>query len=310
MNKKLHILIAGGSGYIGQALTKRFLAEGQFVTVLTRNSNLQSSQENLSYVIWDGQNLSQQSKELGNIDVIINLAGHSIACVFNAKNKKLILESRVNATNALVSFVKNSATVPLFIQASAVGYYGNTGEHLNTETDPPGDTFKSKVCKAWEAAFLDVNLDSTRKVILRISPVVGQDSPFSEQIIKITKLFIGGAAGSGRQYISWISLDDLIELFLFCIRDQAMQGTYNAVSPQALRNKEFMQVLRQACRRPWVPPAPEFLVAAIARYILKKDPDLVLHGQKCSAEKLLSSSYVFKYPELLPLVRDLLKLKD
>jgi len=193
----------------------------------------------------------------------------------------------------------------VWVQASATGYYGDTGDRLCGETAPNGQDPLAEICREWENTFLSAALPATRRVVLRIGFVLGREGGALPVLARLTKLFLGGSAGSGRQYISWIHLSDVVRMFAAAVASEGLAGTYNAVAPAPVTNAEFMRELRRALRRPWSPPAPALAVKLGAR-LMGTEGSLALISQRCSAQKLLAAGFQFQFPELSPALRHLL----
>jgi len=192
----------------------------------------------------------------------------------------------------------------VWVQASAVGYYGDTGDVACDENSPAGNDTLANVCRQWETAFTGVNLPATRKVTLRIGVVLGRDGGALPVLSKMTRWFLGGAAGSGRQYISWVHLVDLTAMFLAAATDEKMSGTFNAVAPNAVTNAEFMRELRRALHRPWSPPAPEFAVKLGAR-LMGSEGSLALVSQRCVPKRFLINEFQFRFATLAEALQEL-----
>lgn len=291
------IVLAGGTGFIGAALARRFRERGLEVVVLTRSAPRRRG-DGVREVRWSGQSTGEWTRELEGARAVINLAGSTINCVHTPENKRRILESRLDSVRALGAAVR-ACTVPpaVWVQTSAVGIYGNT-EARCPEDAPMGTSFKADVCVQWEAAFAAECPASVRGVVLRVGVVLGRKAGAYPPLARVTKAFLGGAAGSGRQGISWILLDDLEEIFLRAVSDDAMRGAYNACAPEPASNGEFMRTLREVLGRPWAPPAPAFAIRLVAPLVMKTDPSLVLEGQFAVPARLEAEGFRFKAPRL------------
>jgi uncharacterized protein (TIGR01777 family) len=306
MNAKA-IVIAGGSGFIGNALAKAFVATDRPVTVLTRNP--QPRTDGIQEIRWDGEQAGDWVQSLEGAAAIINLAGRSINCRHTAENLMEIAASRINSVKALAAGVARLKTPPrVWVQASATGFYGDTGDRLCDETAPNGSDTLAQVCRDWEKACEkaceSVTVPGMRRVILRIGFVLGREGGALPVLARLTKLFLGGAVGNGRQYISWIHLADVVGIFAAAVANEAMSGTYNTVAPKPVTNAEFMRELRRTLHRPWSPPAPALAVKLGAR-LMGTEGSLALVSQRCSAQKMLGAGFQFQFPELAPALRDL-----
>ena len=308
------IVLAGGSGFIGRALTQEFLARGFEVVVLTRSPRQRA--EGVCEAAWDGKPAGEWGSFLDGAEAIINLAGKNINCPHTPENLRDIIASRVNSVNAIAAAIGKVTTPPrVWVQASAVGFYGDTGYVVCDETATVGNDTLANICRQWEAAFCgghapspnaacDTGGAATRKVTLRIGFVLGRDGGALPVLSKMTRRFLGGAAGSGRQYISWIHLADLARMFAVAVENEELSGTFNAVAPGAVTNAEFMRELRRALHRPWSPPAPAWAVKLGAR-LLDSEASLALAGQRCVPGKFLAAGFQFQFADVASALNDL-----
>lgn len=297
------MVIAGGRGFIGGALTKEFLARGFEVVVLTRSPRQRAG--GAREAAWDGELAGEWVGCLNGAEAVINLAGKNINCPHTPENLRDILASRVNSVNAIAAAMGRVPTPPrVWVQAGAVGFYGDAGNVACDETAPVGNDTLANVCRQWEAAFAAASAPRTRKVTLRTGFVLGRDGGALPVLVKMTRRFLGGAAGSGRQYISWIHLADLARMFAAAVEDEKMSGVFNAVAPGAVTNAEFMRELRRALHRPWSPPAPAWAVKLGAR-LLGSEASLALAGQRCVPGKFLAAGFRFQFADVASALNDL-----
>jgi uncharacterized protein (TIGR01777 family) len=302
--KTKRIVIAGGSGFIGSALAKEFSARGYEVFILTRKSRERS--DGVREVSWDGEHLGEWIQFLDGAEAVINLTGKSINCPHTPENLREIISSRVNSVNAIGVAITQVKTPPrVWVQASATGFYGDTNDKLCDETAPNGNDTLAKVCRDWEAACAAASVPNTRKVILRIGFVLGRESGALPVLSRLTKLFLGGAVGNGRQFISWIHLADLVKMFVAAVENENLNGVFNAVGPEPVTNAEFMRELRRVLHRPWSPPAPEFAVKFGAR-LMGSEPSLALASQRCEPKHFLQTVFRFQFSELPAALKNLL----
>lgn len=304
------VILAGGSGFLGRALGRALSAGGWEVVVLTRDTDrVVPSDETpaLRGVMWNGETGGAWAAELEGAAALVNLAGRSINCVHSLENSREILDSRLNAVKALAKgYARAKNPPPVWVQCSATGFYGNAGDRFCEESLPPGPGFLAEVCRRWEEAFAAVELPDVRRVVLRLGPVLDQKTGPFPAMLGLTRKFLGGAAGGGRQFMSWIHRDDAVAAFAAAVNRPEMTGTYNLNAPGAVTNAEFMRELRAAVGRPWVPPAPEFVVRFIAEHHFHTDGNLALHGQRCTPQKLLATGFKFAHPAVGGAIRDLL----
>jgi uncharacterized protein (TIGR01777 family) len=304
------VILAGGSGFLGRALGRALSAGGWEVVVLTRDPDRVAPSDEtpaLRGVMWNGETGGAWAAELEGAAALVNLAGRSINCVHSLENSREILDSRLNAVKALAKgYARAKNPPPVWVQCSATGFYGNAGDRFCEESLPPGPGFLAEVCRRWEEAFAALELSDVRRVVLRLGPVLDQKTGPFPAMLGLTRKFLGGAAGSGRQFMSWIHRDDAVAAFVAAVNRPEMNGVYNVSAPGAVTNAEFMRELRAAVGRPWVPPAPEFVVRFIAEHHFFTDGNLALHGQRCTPQKLLATGFKFTHPAVGGAIRDLL----
>lgn len=297
------IVLAGGSGFIGAALAAEFSARGFDVAVLSRSPRQRT--DRVREVEWDGIHLGEWIASLDGAEAVINLCGHSINCPHTPENLRLITDSRVNSVKTLAAAIYHVQAPPrVWVQASAVGFYGDTADAVRDESSPAGNDTLANLCRQWEAAFTAANVPQTRKVALRIGFVLGRNGGALPVLSKMTKWFLGGAAGSGRQYLSWIHLADLTAMFVAAVTNEKLSGTFNAVAPNAVTNAQFMRALRRALHRPWSPPAPVFAVKLGAR-LMKSEASLALVSQRCVPKRFQETGFRFKFTDVASALNDL-----
>jgi len=287
----MKIIIAGGTGYLGQLLIKHFLKTSRNrVVVLSRNHRLDT--ENLSYVKWDGKTLGHWAQHLENADVLINLAGKSVNCRYTSRNKAEIYNSRLDSTFILCKTIQHLKYPPnVFIQSSSATIYRHSEDKLMTETNGEiGIDFSMDVCKKWEALFNSFQLPHTKKIITRTSIVMGNSGGAFPIIKRLTQFGLGGKQGNGNQYISWISENDYIECIAHLMHQN--EGAYNLCSPNPLRNKEFQKLLRQQLQIKIGIPTPRFLLN-IGAFFIQTEPELILKSRKVYPEKLVNTGFKF-----------------
>jgi uncharacterized protein (TIGR01777 family) len=290
------IILAGGSGFVGQALAPVLVAKGYDVVVLGRSAA--HRKEGVDYLQWDGKTVGHWCNALEGAEAVVNLTGKNINCRHTPENRREIIRSRVDSVRVLGEAIANCTTPPkVFVQASGVGYYGDTRDHVADEDTPPGNDFPAKVCRQWEGAFHALDLPATRKVVLRLGVVLGRDGGALPVLEKLTRWFLGGAVGSGRQFISWIHVADLIQMFVSVIERPELIGVFNATAPAAVNNREFMRELRHALHRPWSPPVPAPFVRAGA-WLMGSEGALALLSSRCAPRRFLEHGFQFQFPTL------------
>ena len=297
------IVIAGGSGFIGSALAGEFSACGFELAVLSRSPRQRT--DGIREVEWDGLHLGEWIAQLDGAEAVINLSGKSINCPHTPENLQEITASRVNSVKTLAAAFGHVQIPPrVWVQASAVGFYGDTSDVARDESSPAANDTLANICRQWEAAFTTASVPQTRQVTLRIGFVLGRNGGALPVLSKMTRWFLGGAAGSGRQYVSWIHIADLTAMFVAAITNEKLFGTLNAVAPNAVTNTQFMRALRRALHRPWSPPAPEFAVKLGAR-MMESEASLALASQRCVPKRFLETGFRFRFTEVASALNDL-----
>jgi uncharacterized protein len=290
------IILAGGSGFVGQALAPVLVAKGYDVVGLGRSAA--HRKDGVDYLQWNGKTVGNWSSAIEGAQAVVNLTGKNINCRHTPENRSEIIRSRVDSVRVLGEAIANCATPPkVFAQASGVGYYGDTGDQVADEDASPGNDFPAEVCRQWEGAFNTLDLPGTRKVILRLGVVLGRDGGALPVLEKLTRWFLGGAAGNGRQFISWIHGADLIQMFVSAIERPDLTGVFNATAPSAVTNREFMRELRRALHRPWSPPVPAPFVRAGA-WLMGSEGELALLSSRCAPRRFLEHGFQFQFPTL------------
>lgn len=298
------IVIAGGSGFIGSTLAREWAAAGQKMVVLTRSPRVRS--DGVLELDWDGATVGPWAAQLDGAAAVVNLAGRSINCPHTPENMREIAASRVNSVKALAAAITSVSTAPrVWVQASAVGYYGDTRAVVADENTPAGDDLLANVCRQWEEAFGVAAAGVARQVTLRIGVVLGRAGGALPVLAGMARCFLGGAAGNGRQYVSWIHLADLTAMFRAAVLDENLAGVFNAVAPRPVTNGELMRELRQVLHRPWSPPAPGWAVRLGAR-LMGTEGSLALASQRCVPAKFLNAGFPFRFTELRLALKDLL----
>lgn len=287
-----HILITGGTGFIGQLLCHQLQSEGRTLTVLSRRDDAEV--QRLCGRVQVIHTLSQVP-QLAAVDAVINLAGEGIAEKRWTQNRKQQLwDSRVAFTDELIDQLRRCNALPdVLISGSAVGYYGDQGGRDVTETTTPNDEFTHQLCAAWEASANQL-VNDTRVCLSRTGLVVGRDGGFLQQMLPLFKLGLGGRLGNGKQYMPWIHRYDMVQGLIHLLDSPQLSGAFNLTAPEPVSNAEFSQALGQALGRPARLPAP----APALKLMLGEMGRLLLTGQKARPERLLESGFRFQYPRI------------
>ena len=294
----MRILLSGGTGFIGLALLRRLLDEEHTIILLCRNpKKVQDfSSPHLHIITWDTFRDNPCHEQFENLDAIINLAGENIAAKrWSVPQKEKIRESRLQTLRNLIKLISKQENKPsVFIQASAVGYYGNISSEDVLETHSSGHDFLAQVCVDVENETKKIEQYKIRTVCLRIGVVLEKHGGALSRMLLPFQLFLGGPLGHGRQWFPWIHRDDLIHIILFVLSHSSIRGPVNAVAPDAVSMKRFCEEWGHALHRPsWIP-----VPAIILRILLGEMSQIVLTGQKVVPQILLDHQYAFQYPKL------------
>ncbi|MEJ2634781.1 MAG: TIGR01777 family oxidoreductase [Calditrichia bacterium] len=290
------IIITGASGFIGTALSSLLHEKGYDVYALSRHPGSAEglNKNEIKIVGWDGRSARGWGEHADGALAIINLAGDNIASgIWTNKKKKRILESRLQVGEAVSQAINKARQKPqVLIQASAIGFYGSRGDEILDETSPAGNGFLAEVTENWERSVrLDKN-GPTRKVIIRIGIVLGKNGGLLSRVVVPFKLFVGGHMGSGRQWFSWIHLEDLTRAILFLIEQQELSGTFNLTAPEPIKSNEFYQLVGKQLNRPsWF-----HLPASLLRLALgDMAKEMLLPSQRVLPRNLTQAGYQFIY---------------
>jgi len=298
------VIIAGGSGFLGRLLAQCLSALNRDVVVLTRSKA--ACVEGARILPWDGKTLGDWARAVDGAEAIVNLTGKSVDCRPTEANRREIVSSRVDSVRVLAEAVSRCRVPPkAWVQSSSLAIYGDAGDRVCNDDAPAGEGFGADVCKRWEDAFQEVEASSMRKAILRIGAVMSPDGVAMRKLLLLTKLFLGGTVGSRRQWISWLHPADIEEMFLWSIERPAIEGVFNATSPNPVSNAELMREIRRAAGRPWSPPTPAWAVR-LAAPIIGTDAEIPLTGHKCLPQRFLEFGFEFQYPHLPAALADVL----
>jgi len=303
----MKIVLAGATGFIGKRLIERLVQARHQVIVLTRSAAkaAKSLPDGVHALNWDSKTPGDWSKSLEDSDAVINLVGESIGAKrWSLKQKNILRDSRIDSTRVIVEAIRRCLKKPrVFVNASAVGYYGNVPDGEVDESHPPADDFLGKLCAEWEAEAFKAKEFGLRVVCPRIGIVLGGGGGALEQMLLPFKLFVGGPLGSGRQWFPWIHRDDLIEIIIFALQNGNISGAVNAVSPLPVTMKEFCKTLGEVLKRPSWARVP----AWILKIILGEFAVSVVSGAKAVPTKLMETNYTFRFSNLESALRDILK---
>ncbi len=302
MNNK--VVITGATGFIGKKIVRKLIERGDEVTIFTRSiANARTIFPDASHFVeWDFKSTGW-AKYLEGKDAVINLAGENLmAKRWSSKHKINIRDSRILSTRALVRAISNLKNKPqLFISISAVGFYGHSEFEVD-ETSHIGNGFLAEVVGDWENESVQIKNMGVRRVIIRAGVVLDKNEGALSKMILPFKLFIGGSLGSGNQWMSWIHIDDLVNLFLFALDNKKVEGIINGVSPNPVRMDEFAKTIGSVLNRPSLLRVPEFVL----KLILGEASVTVLEGAKVMPKRASNFGYKFSYKNLQDTFRQIL----
>lgn len=315
-NKK--IIIAGGTGFIGQSICNYFGNSNEIV-ILTRQlpdqktnafgENVISKEiaKNIRYVKWDGVSLDDWANEIDGAEIIINLAGKTVNCRYNEKNKKEIFDSRTNSVKAIGLAIQKAIVPPkLWINAASATIYPHATDSPRDENFAAfADDFSVQVCKLWEKTFYEQRTPFTRKVALRMAITLGAGGVMIPYF-NLLKFGLGGKQGNGKQMYSWVHITDTCRMIEWIAEHTELEGTYNCVSPTAVTNEEFMTTLRKVTGHVFGLPAYEWMLKIGAR-LIGTEPELILKSRWVLPTKILQTGFEFRYSYLKDAFEEIIK---
>lgn len=301
----LKVLITGGSGLVGTTLSSKLTEQGYEVIHLSRFKSKSSKYKTFTWDIAEG--VIEQGA-LDGVDVIIHLAGAGVADKrWTDERKRVLTSSRIDSANLIFEQLKSmNKKINAFISASAIGIYGfDTGGIVQTEDRIQlGDDFLATLTKKWELAADQFGDLGTRVVKLRIGLVLSREGGLLEKLLPVAKIGMSSAFGSGDQYMSWIHIDDLVNMFVESIKNKKLNGVYNAVAPNPVSNKEFLSILSDALNRPYfLPNTPKFLL----KFVFGELASAITGGNKVSSRKIEASGFKFQFEDLQASLKDLMR---
>ena len=308
----MKIVISGGSGQIGTLLARRLNADGHEVVVLSRTP----TDTPWRTVIWDGCTLGEWRQELEGADAVLNLAGRSVNCRYNAANRRAILASRVNSTQVIGAAIAGAQGPPrVWLQASTATIYAHRYDAPNDERDgliggaepnlPETWRFSIDVVQAWERTLEEAQTPHTRKVALRSAMTMSADrGGIFDTVLGLVRNGLGGQAGNGRQYVSWIHGEDFLRAIYWLIEQESVVGPVNLCAPHPLSNTQFMRAIRQAWGIPFGLPTPQWMLE-IGAVFLKTETELILKSRRVVPQRLLETGFEFRFPTWPEAAQDL-----
>ncbi len=289
------VVIAGGTGFIGNYIAHRFRESGYEVLIVSRSPG---------NVSWEPMVLEEA---VNNSELVINLTGKSVNCRHTDENKKELIDSRIEPTIWLGNAIQTSEHPPkLWINASGSGIYEPTTTHAATEEDnKSGTDFLADLVELWEKTFFGFQLRATRQVALRTSVVLGRNGGALKPLIMLSKLGLGGKQASGNQIVSWIHVEDYFRILLFVMEHESISGPLNCTSPQPVANKIFQKKLREALHVPFGIPAPKFAIH-LGAALINTEASLILNSSYLLPKRLTDAGFTFSFPEISATFKNLL----
>ena len=300
----MKIVIPGGTGQVGHILARSFVAAGHEVVVLSRRAEVAPGWR---VVVWDGATVGDWAREIDGAEVVVNLAGRSVDCRYTEENRRQILTSRVDSKRALGEAIAGAAKPPrVWLQSSTATIYAHRYDAPNDEAIGlfesrekdyrPDWSFSVGVAKAWEEAALAARAPATRKVLLRSAMIMSPDrGGIFDVLLKLVRVGLGGTAGSGRQYVSWIHDRDFVRAIYRLIEDESLAGPANLAAPGPLPYTEFMRALRQVWGMPIGLPATRWMLE-IGAFFMGSETELVLKSRRVVPGRLLEAGFAFEFP--------------
>jgi uncharacterized protein len=307
---KTKIILAGGSGFLGSVLADYFAMREREVVILTRNPRTRTGL--IREARWDGATVGDWLQELEGARALVNLAGVSVNCRYHARNRNLLLDSRLNSTRVLGEAVARCANPPsVWLNSSTATIYRHTFGPPWDEAGEIGgcaeakDIFSVHVATEWEGVFNEAFTPRTRKVALRSAMVLGHaKNSVLPNMLRMGRLGLGGAMAGGRQFVSWIHQEDFCRAIEWIMDHENLRGVVNLAAPKPVTNAEFMATIRKICDAPFGLPAPRGLLE-IGAFFLRTETELIIKSRRVAPGKLLATGFTFLHPHLLPAIEQL-----
>jgi uncharacterized protein (TIGR01777 family) len=302
----MRVLVTGASGLIGSSVCDALLTRGDEVVGLSRDpERAGSTNPTVSWFAWNPTMERPPAEAFAGVDAVVNLIGENINQRLTPEAKQRIADSRVRATKNLVdAILAASPSPPVLVSQNAVGYYGDRGEALVDETTPHADDWTGRMCAEWESSALAAQEGGVRVTVLRSAPVLDPEGGLLKQLLLPFKLGVGGPLAGGRQYMPWIHRDDEVGIILWALGEERAAGPINSVAPNAATNRELSKALGRVLHRPAIAPVPRFVLTAMRGEELTGQ---ILSSIRVVPRRALDLGYRFRFPELEPALRDLLR---
>ncbi len=304
-----HVVLAGGTGFLGDVLARALTARGVPVVVLTRRPR--PARGLVRFIPWDGRTVGDWRSELEGAAAVINLAGRSVDCRYGPANRRRILESRVDSTRALGEAIAACALPPAtWINSSSATIYRHALDRpMDEPTGELGSGFSVDVCRAWEKALFEAAVPRTRRVALRTALVMGRDGGPFPVLARLARFGLGGTFASGEQYVSWIHEEDFAAAVLHVLDTPGLEGPVNVAAPDPRPNAEFMRTLRHALGVRIGLPSARWMLE-VGAFLLRTETELVLKSRRVVPTRLLASGFRFRYTTIEEALPDLARLDD
>lgn len=306
MKTQKQLVIAGGSGFLGQSLQRYFQQENWKITVLTRKAK--DTVNGIEFLQWDGQSLGDWTACLEGADAVINLSGKSVDCRYNERNKDLIYSSRLDSTRVLgLALVQCKNKPKLWINATSATIYRHAEDRAMTEANGVhGSGFSVDVCEKWERMFFSFDLPAMRKVAARTGIVFGTEGSALQPLTRLARMGLGGVHGSGSQMVSWLHQLDFCRAIEHIITHPELEGPVNITSPHPVTNHEMMRQLRRQVSVPFGLPMPAWMLS-LGAVIIQTEPELLLKSRWVIPERLLQSGFSFQFDHIGDAMQHLLR---
>jgi uncharacterized protein len=298
------IILAGGSGYLGQVLADYYKDKAKEIIILSRQVGVNKG--NIVYHQWDAKSKGEWVKQLEGADLLVNLCGKNVNCRYILENRWAILNSRIIPTALLEAAIKGLSHPPkLWLQCASATIYRHAEDHYQDEENGEiGEGFSVEVCKAWEDCFMKLEVQGVRKALLRVSMVLGRNDGVFPRLKNLVLSGLGGCQGKGNQYVSWIHEQDFARITEWMLLNESLSGVYNVTAPEAVTNKSFMQLLRKVYRIPVGIKTPGWLLE-IGAILIGTETELVLKSRWVYPKRLLGSGFRFLFPTVKDAINDL-----
>lgn len=292
----MKVIVSGSSGLVGTALIESLRPDGHTIGRLVRSGSAATADATSRMIRWEPPTGSIDLAAMEGADAVVHLAGTSVAGGrWTAARKEALRRSRVDSTRHLVAGLAQLKQKPrVLVSASAIGYYGNRGDEILVETSAPGNDFLAHLCRDWEAEAAKAEREGIRTVMLRFGIILAAHGGALQQMLRPFRLGVGGRLGNGRQWMSWVTLEDVVSLIRYVLDEDSPRGPVNAVTASPVTNAEFTSILAGVLRRPALFPAPRFAL----RLALGEMTDALLASQRVMPEKLNRIAYAFRHPQL------------